>query len=60
MNKNLLSQGCGKTILTQAAAHEAKAKLFAVRPSDVLSKYQGYRIFTHNSRVRPQYITNCS
>ena len=34
-------QGCGKTCLAHATAHEANAKLFCVRPSDILSKYQG-------------------
>lgn len=33
--------GTGKTCLAQAAANEAQAELFAVRPSDILSKYQG-------------------
>lgn len=33
--------GCGKTCLAQAAAREAGACFFSVRPSDVLSKYQG-------------------
>jgi SpoVK/Ycf46/Vps4 family AAA+-type ATPase len=33
--------GTGKTLLAQAVANECGATLFAVRPSDVLSKYQG-------------------
>jgi len=33
--------GTGKTMLAQAAATEANAALYSVRPSDVLSKYQG-------------------
>eukprot|EP01041_Mallomonas_annulata_P012929 gene12929-27274_t len=33
--------GTGKTCLVQAAACEAKATLFSIRPSDVLSKYHG-------------------
>eukprot|EP01035_Chromulina_nebulosa_P021461 gene21461-27799_t len=33
--------GCGKTILVQAAANEANGTLYSVRPSDILSKYQG-------------------
>ena len=33
--------GCGKTMLMQAAAKEAGAKFYSIRPSDVLSKYQG-------------------
>eukprot|EP01034_Spumella_vulgaris_P028175 gene28175-34991_t len=33
--------GTGKTLLAQATAAEAGAVFFAIRPSDVLSKYQG-------------------
>lgn len=33
--------GTGKTMLAQAAATEANAAFYSVRPSDVLSKYQG-------------------
>jgi ATPase family associated with various cellular activities (AAA) len=33
--------GCGKTLLVQASAAESGAELFSVRPSDILSKYQG-------------------
>jgi SpoVK/Ycf46/Vps4 family AAA+-type ATPase len=33
--------GCGKTQLAHATANEAGAVLFAVRPSDIQSKYQG-------------------
>lgn len=33
--------GCGKTLIAQAAACEARASFFPVKPSDVLSKYQG-------------------
>lgn len=33
--------GTGKTMLAQAAACEADAVLYSVRPSDILSKYQG-------------------
>lgn len=33
--------GTGKTLLAQAAAQEAGAVMIEVRPSDVLSKYQG-------------------
>jgi vacuolar protein-sorting-associated protein 4 len=31
----------GKTCLVQATAMESSAKLFSIRPSEVLSKYQG-------------------
>lgn len=33
--------GVGKTILVEAAAHEANATLFTMRPSEILSMYQG-------------------
>jgi len=33
--------GTGKTCLAQAAAFEADAVFFSIRPSDILSKYQG-------------------
>ena len=33
--------GTGKTILVEAAAHEAGATLFTMRPSEILSMYQG-------------------
>ena len=33
--------GTGKTMLVEATACEAGAKLFVIRPSDILSKYQG-------------------
>jgi len=33
--------GCGKSLLVEACAVEAKSKLFIIKPSDILSKYQG-------------------
>lgn len=33
--------GTGKTLLAQATAREAGANFFPIRPSDILSKYQG-------------------
>jgi vacuolar protein-sorting-associated protein 4 len=33
--------GTGKTSLAEAAAREASADFFCIRPSDILSKYQG-------------------
>jgi len=33
--------GTGKTCLVEATANECKASLFSIRPSDMLSKYQG-------------------
>ena len=37
----ITSSVLGKTCLVQAAAFESSARLFSIRPSEVLSKYQG-------------------
>jgi SpoVK/Ycf46/Vps4 family AAA+-type ATPase len=36
-----LSFYAGKTLMAHAVAFEVKATFFSIRPSDVLSKYQG-------------------